>query len=509
MMTRRHIAVIVLGDVGRSPRMQYHALSLLEHGYFVSLVGYEGEELIPQLEQANEWANNTTDGTDPKKVPLLQVLRFTPYAPPISLKKGLLPVYLILRVLGLLFSLCSAFAKLAMHGEQNVKVDCILVQNPPSIPLLLSTFIYCKYQSLSAHETGFVIDWHNLGYTMFDVSPNHPIRKIAKFYEKMLATRADCHMCVTDSMKKWLIANFGITNGNSITVLHDRPPDQFCPTTLEKQHDLMKRIQPQIMEQFNPGVAKTVLEKGFETDKTLLTQVHIEKDGSRRMVVPRDGRPIMIVSSTSWTPDENFSILLDALVLFDKKMSEIASSGHTKVSHYLVIVTGKGPQKTMYQKKIKELNLQNVSIVTLWLEASDYPTLLGCADLGVSLHVSTSGLDLPMKVLDMFGCEVPVCAVDFSCLGELVQDERNGRVFSSSDVLSRQLLELLADSERDEDGKMTGGLLEEYRERIKGMRRWRENWIENALPTILLACKNGEETGRNRNRIQETRMKER
>ena len=465
--------------------MQYHVLSLLEHGYHVSLVGYEGEELIPQLEQADEWAT-TIDGQDSKKIPLLQVLRFTPYAPPISLKKRLLPLYLLLRVLGLLFSLCSEFSNLAMHGERNIKVDCIIVQNPPSIPLLLSSYIYCQYQSILGHRTGFVIDWHNLGYTMFDVPLKHPIRKIAKFYEKMLATRADCHLCVTDSMKRWLIANFGIIDGNSITVLHDKPPDQFCPTSLEKQHDLMNRIQPQ-MEQFSPGLTEKLLhESQDDTDKTFLTELCVEKDGSRA-VVSREDRPFVIVSSTSWTADEDFSILLDALELFETNISAIASSRDTMFPRCLVIVTGKGPQKTMYQNKIRELNFEYVSIVTLWLEASDYPVLLGCADLGVSLHVSTSGLDLPMKVLDMFGCEVPVCAVNFSCLGELVQDRKNGRVFSSSEVLSGQLLELLIDCERDKEGRMNG-LLEEYRDRIKGVGRWRENWIENALPTILLAC---------------------
>ena len=38
-----HIIVIVLGDLGRSPRMQYHANSLLKQGHSVSLVGYNGE----------------------------------------------------------------------------------------------------------------------------------------------------------------------------------------------------------------------------------------------------------------------------------------------------------------------------------------------------------------------------------------------------------------------------------------------------------------------------------
>ena len=36
------VAVIVLGDLGRSPRMQYHALSLCREGYDVEFVGYGG-----------------------------------------------------------------------------------------------------------------------------------------------------------------------------------------------------------------------------------------------------------------------------------------------------------------------------------------------------------------------------------------------------------------------------------------------------------------------------------
>jgi len=37
------VHVLVLGDVGRSPRMTYHALSIAKHGGRVNLIGYLGK----------------------------------------------------------------------------------------------------------------------------------------------------------------------------------------------------------------------------------------------------------------------------------------------------------------------------------------------------------------------------------------------------------------------------------------------------------------------------------
>jgi len=36
------VQVLVLGDIGRSPRMQYHALSIAKHGGRVDFIGYNG-----------------------------------------------------------------------------------------------------------------------------------------------------------------------------------------------------------------------------------------------------------------------------------------------------------------------------------------------------------------------------------------------------------------------------------------------------------------------------------
>lgn len=40
--SKPRICVLVLGDIGRSPRMQYHALSCTKAGFRVDMVGFGG-----------------------------------------------------------------------------------------------------------------------------------------------------------------------------------------------------------------------------------------------------------------------------------------------------------------------------------------------------------------------------------------------------------------------------------------------------------------------------------
>jgi len=41
----RSVAIVVLGDIGRSPRMMYHAQSFAENGFVTDLIGYGGLSL--------------------------------------------------------------------------------------------------------------------------------------------------------------------------------------------------------------------------------------------------------------------------------------------------------------------------------------------------------------------------------------------------------------------------------------------------------------------------------
>ena len=76
----------------------------------------------------------------------------------------------------------------------------------------------------------------------------------------------------------------------------------------------------------------------------------------------------------------------------------------------------------------------------LWVEAAEYPEVVAAADLGVSVHRSTSGVDLPMKIADLQGAGVPVCAFDYGpCLAEMIRSGENGLLFRSGAELADQL----------------------------------------------------------------------
>jgi beta-1,4-mannosyltransferase len=100
----------------------------------------------------------------------------------------------------------------------------------------------------------------------------------------------------------------------------------------------------------------------------------------------RSDRPALLVSSTSWTPDEDFGILLEALGLYETRAREVnrgTGDGKFVLPKVLMVVTGKGPLKAKYMKEVEELQNGSgggwkwVRCISLWLEAEDYPVLLG------------------------------------------------------------------------------------------------------------------------------------
>ena len=175
----------------------------------------------------------------------------------------------------------------------------------------------------------------------------------------------------------------------------------------------------------------------------------------------------ILVSSTSWTEDEDFSILLEALKLYDEDKS---------TNKLVCFITGKGPLKDYYADIIEKSHFNKVQFILPWLEPEDYPLLLASSDLGVCLHTSSSGLDLPMKVVDMFGCELAVSAKRFPALEELVVDDHNGMVFDTSEELGMQIKKWFKDDKlRD---KIKSNL------KVSQQLRWEHHWNNIVLPLV-------------------------
>ncbi|THF96166.1 hypothetical protein TEA_001556 [Camellia sinensis var. sinensis] len=309
-------------------------------------------------------------------------------------------------------------------------------------------------------------------------------------FEKHFGKMANGSLCVTRAMQHELAQNWGI----NAAVLYDQPPEFFRPTSLEEKHKLFCRIHSHLSQPYGlrDCISHGMVEIGSRDLNKTLFSAQVDND-----IFLKHNRPAVIVSSTSWTPDEDFGILLEAAVMYDRRVAallneddstgeevlwkEIYDGKQFLYPMLLFIITGKGPEKEKYEEKIKKLNLKRVSFRTMWLSAEDYPLLLGSADLGVCLHTSSSGLDLPMKVVDMFGCGLPVCAVSYSCIEELVKVEKNGLLFSSSSELADELLMLFKGfpDECNALKSLRDGALE-----MGSSARWATEWEKNAKPLI-------------------------
>ncbi|CAO3648255.1 unnamed protein product [Mucor hiemalis] len=358
--------------------MRYHAVSLAESGCTVDLIGYK----------------ETNPGA---RINVNRHIRVRPIRQAWSVPAGFPKVFFLMWA-----PFKALFLSLQLFwvmGCVSQSPDFIIVQNPPSIPTLLIGKVIGIMR-----KAWFIIDWHNFGYTMLGMKlgMDHKVVQLAKWYEQKFGKIAYAHLTVTDKMHEELEKNWQVEG--QIFTLKDKPQSDFKHLNMAEIHRhfsfSLKVIEELVLK--TPNGKEFLGKYNDEKLGTLLTDAD-----DKGLLMWRKDRPRLIVSSTSWTEDEDFSVLLKAVELYEKE----AKPSDPKL---LFVITGNGPQKKFYEEKVSEMNLVKTRIVTAWLEASDYPLLLGSADLGVSLHTSSSGMDLPMKVVDMFGCGLPVCAIEFS-----------------------------------------------------------------------------------------------
>ncbi|ODV70798.1 chitobiosyldiphosphodolichol beta-1,4 mannosyltransferase [Cyberlindnera jadinii NRRL Y-1542] len=388
------VVICVLGDLGHSPRMCYHARSFSAKGYDVDLCGYL-EELPP------------ADIMDDEDITIHAI-------PTVKNTGGNYLVFIVRKVAKQLFALALLLWEL--RGAQY-----IMVQTPPGIPILLLAVLYKLL-----FGSKLIIDWHNLGYSILALrlGDTHLLVRLNKLYDHVLARFADINLTVTQRMKQFLVDEFGV-NKSKIVVLYDKAASQFKPIVDPQEKLKVISSHGELFKNFSPS-----------SDK-------------------------IIVSSTSFTPDEDFNVLVEALVKYDTLHDD-------NLPKLKVIITGKGPLKEQFLKAIEAANLQKSDVQCAWLAAEEYPKILAIADIGISLHTSSSGIDLPMKVVDMFGCGVPVLALEFDALPELVDDGINGmRVLDARQIVESFIYLFLQPSNYEVIKK---GAME------KSKQRWETNW---------------------------------
>ena len=120
----------------------------------------------------------------------------------------------------------------------------------------------------------FVIDWHNLGYTILALRLGrwHPAVRLARWLERRDARRAHAHLCVSRGFARFSRTGSSIRD---VRVLYDRPASAFVPIERTER----EQIRQALFARLGRGAGAV----GF------------------------------IVCPTSWTEDEDFDVVIEAV----------------------------------------------------------------------------------------------------------------------------------------------------------------------------------------------------
>lgn len=375
-LSRCRVAVLVLGDIGRSPRMQYHALSLAGAGAEVELVAYQ--DTLPRQALLEH--------------PSIRIHRLPP-APLAAHRQGARLLYLPLVVARLAIECWRLYRCLTALPP----LDWLLVQTPPAVP----TFTVARLAA-RRHRARLLVDWHNLGHSLLALrlGRRSPWVDLAQRYEYRAACGADAHLAVSRALADHLRRRLGT---DAIRVHYDSPDAAFRPLA---------------------GTARRRLRGLLAREMGLPAALVQALDGT-------GPEALLVVTASSWSADEDFDLMLQALERFDA-----AGTADGRVD-LVFVAAGQGPGRARFDARVGSRSWRRIHVASTWLSAERYPDLLASADLGVCLHRSSSGLDLPMKLADMWGAGLPVLILDYGrCLRERLPPEHEALLFRDAGELA-------------------------------------------------------------------------
>lgn len=276
----------------------------------------------------------------------------------------------------------------------------ILLQTPPLLPAAPLIVAYAWLM-----RARVVIDWHNSTEAMLEKRfGRNALTRLIGWIERRAVRATRHHLAVSARMAAFI--------GPAAAILRDRAPARFTPGVME---------------------------------------------------YGANDPPLFVVPS-SFSIDDDFDLLFEALRECDERMTEGARS--------TIVLTGYGERRTAVMQSIARLRLTKLSVTSEWLSEADFIALLQSADAGISLHRSASGFDLPIKIAEFLACGTTVLALDDG--GAMDEIDAPILRFRSAGELASLMLRVIASLEPPPRPVVSSWSAS-----------WSEEWARVALPRIV------------------------